>query len=111
MKVCVPVDAGGNVDPRWGRAQRVAVAEVGDGVVRSWTEFDVGWDTLHDSGTEGSHHARVARFLREQQVQAVAVAHLGAGMQRMLDTMSISVLVARQGSARDAALAAAGLPG
>ena len=64
MKVCVPVAADGQVDPRWGRADRVAVAEVADGEVRDWQEFTVAWGTLHDQGTEGAHHARVARFLR-----------------------------------------------
>ena len=53
MKVCVPVAADGQVDPRWGRANRVAVAEVADGEVRDWQEFTVAWGTLHDQGTEG----------------------------------------------------------
>ena len=60
MKVCVPVTADGQVDPRWGRANRVAVAEVADCEVRDWQEFTVAWGTLHDQGTEGAHHARVA---------------------------------------------------
>lgn len=103
MKVCVPITADGQVDPRWGRAQRVAIADVSDGEIRSWQEFPVGWGTLHDQGTEGAHHARVARFLRDNQVQAIAVHHLGAGMQRMLDTMAVRVVTGAGGDARDAA--------
>jgi hypothetical protein len=53
MKVCVPITADGQVDPRWGRAGRVAVAEVADGEISDWQEFAVGWGALHDQGTEG----------------------------------------------------------
>jgi predicted Fe-Mo cluster-binding NifX family protein len=106
MRVCVPVTADGQVDPRWGRAGRVAVADVTGGEIRDWQEFAVDWGTLHDQGTEGAHHARVARFLRDNQVQAVAVHHLGPGMQRMLDTMSVRVLTGAGGDARSAARAA-----
>lgn len=106
MRVCVPISAGGQVDPRWGRAERVAVADVTDGGIRAWQEFTVGWGALHDEGTEGAHHARVARFLREHQVEAVAVHHVGAGMQRMLDSMAVRVVAGLSGDARTAALSA-----
>src|SRR3989337_3160351 len=70
MVVCVPVAMEGMSDPGWGRADRVAIAEVtGDGIA-AWQEFDVGWSTLHDAGTEGSHHARVARFLQANHTEA-----------------------------------------
>jgi predicted Fe-Mo cluster-binding NifX family protein len=52
MKVRVPVTADGQLDPRWGRADRVAVAEVADDEVRDWQEFTVSWGTLHE-GTRG----------------------------------------------------------
>jgi predicted Fe-Mo cluster-binding NifX family protein len=106
MRVCVPVTADGQVDPRWGRADRVAVAEVADGEIRDWHEFAVGWGALHDQGTEGAHHARVARFLQDNQVQAVAVHHIGPGMQRMLATMSVRVVTGVAGDARSAVHAA-----
>ena len=41
MRVCVPITADGQVDPRWGRANRVAVADVADGEIRGWQEFTV----------------------------------------------------------------------
>jgi predicted Fe-Mo cluster-binding NifX family protein len=106
MKVCVPVSADGQVDLRFGRADRVAIADVADSKIRDWQEFSVGWDALHDQGTEGSHHARVARFLRENEVQAIAVHHIGPGMQRMLDSMAIRVVTGLGGDARSAARAA-----
>jgi predicted Fe-Mo cluster-binding NifX family protein len=102
MNVCVPITSAGTVDPRWGRAERVAVADVQDGTVCDWTEFDVGWDALHDSGAEGAHHARIVRFLRDHQVQAVAVDHVGAGMQRMLTTMGVRIHAGHAGDARAA---------
>ena len=50
MKVCVPITADGQVDPRWGQANRVALADVADGEIRDWQEFMVGWGTLHEQG-------------------------------------------------------------
>ena len=107
MKVCVPVTADGQVDPRWGRADRVAVADIADGEIRDWQEFTVGWGTLHDQGTEGAHHARVARFLRDNLVQAIAVHHVGPGMQRMLASMGIQVVAGQSGDAQTVACATA----
>ena len=106
MKVCVPVTSAGQVDPRWGRAERIAVAEVTGGEITSWQEHEVGWGSLHDQGTEGSHHARIARFLRDNQIEAVAVSHVGAGMERMLGTMGIRIVFGLGGDARAAARAA-----
>lgn len=106
MKVCVPITADGQVDPRWGRAERVAVADVTGDDVTDWQEHAVGWGTLHDQGTEGSHHARIARFLRDNQVQAVAVGHVGPGMERMLGTMEIRIVSGLAGDAREAARSA-----
>jgi predicted Fe-Mo cluster-binding NifX family protein len=106
MRVCVPITADGQVDPRWGRAEFVAVADVTQGEVRGWQEFTVGWGALHDQGTEGAHHARVARFLRENRIEAIAVHHIGAGMQRMLDSMSVRTVTGLGGDARNAARAA-----
>ncbi len=106
MRVCVPITADGEVDPRWGRADRVAVADVTDGEIRGWQEFTVSWGTLHDTGTEGAHHARVARFLRDNQIQVIAAHHVGPGMQRMLDSMTIPVVTGLGGDARSAVRAA-----
>lgn len=106
MVICVPVTAGGAVDPRWGRADRVAIAETAGGEIASWRELDVGWGTLHDEGTEGSHHARIARFLRDHDVQTVVADHMGPPMAHMLQQMGLTVLFGAAGDARAAVIAA-----
>ncbi len=107
MIVCVPIQADGTVDPRWGRAQRIAVAEVDDGAITRWDEVDVGWDHLHDEGSSARHHARVARFLREQGVETVVAHHVGDGMVRMLETMHLGLRLGAEGDARAAVAAVA----
>ena len=104
MIICIPVTEDGFVDPRWGRAERVGVAEVRGDRIENWQEFDVGWDSLHDSGSEGGHHARIARFLREHNVEAVVANHMGPPMEQMLGKMRIEVRLGAAGSAREAAL-------
>lgn len=106
MIVCAPVTSDGTIDPRWGRADWVAVAEVIDGEIVSWQEIEVSWNRLHDEGTAGSHHARIAKFLREQNVEAVVAHHIGDGMVRMLDTMKLPVHLGATGDARTAIKAA-----
>jgi predicted Fe-Mo cluster-binding NifX family protein len=107
MIMCVPVTTTGDVDPRWGRAARVAVAEVVGGTVRTWDEYDVGWDRLHDERTEGSHHARVARFVQEHRASIIVAGHMGDPMLQMLRGMDLDVRLGVSGDARRAVLAAA----
>jgi predicted Fe-Mo cluster-binding NifX family protein len=106
MIVCVPITRDGELDPRWGRAERVAVAMVDGNAVDSWQEFEVGWGTSHDSGPEGQHHARIARFLIDHKVEAVVADHMGEGMVNMLGKMGVKVRLGATGKAREAALAA-----
>ncbi|MDH2904047.1 MAG: NifB/NifX family molybdenum-iron cluster-binding protein [Actinomycetota bacterium] len=106
MILCVPVTSDGQVDPRWGRAQHVAVANVVDGDIESWREIEVSWDRLHDEGTSAQHHARVARFLLQNHVEGVVVNHVGDGMVRMLSTMKLPLYLEATGDARAAVLAA-----
>ena len=87
MMVCAPVTEEGMIDPRWGKADWVAVADVVDGEIVSWQEVEVSWSRLHDEGTPGSHHARVVTFLREHKIDAVVANHMGEGMVRTLATM------------------------
>ncbi len=105
MIICVPITKDGMVDPRWGRADWIAVAEVIDGKIADWQEIEVSWSRLHDEGTPGSHHARVVRFLREHHVEAVVANHIGDGMVKMLDTMALPVHLDASGDARTAILA------
>ena len=102
MIVCAPVTKEGMIDPRWGRADWVAVADVVDGEVVSWRDVEVSWSRLHDEGTPGSHHARVVSFLRDEHVEAVVVNHMGDGMTRMLETMGLPVHLGAAGDARAA---------
>jgi predicted Fe-Mo cluster-binding NifX family protein len=109
--VCVPVTANGDVDPRWGRASRVAVARVEGGRITAWTEHAVAWDALHDVGTEGGHHARVAAFLREHGVEVVVAGHMGPPMAQMLARLRIVARTGAQGNARSAVELAGRLDG
>ena len=102
MIVCIPVTGGGQTADGWGRARRVALATELSGQITDWRELDVGWDTAHDEGTEGSHHARIARFLIEYKVDAVVAGHMGPPMARMLHTMGIRTSLDAHGDARAA---------
>jgi predicted Fe-Mo cluster-binding NifX family protein len=102
MIVCVPVTTDGQIGPAWGKAGRVAVARVEADGIADWDEFEVGWDRLHDEGTEGGHHARIARFLVEHKVGMVVSGHMGPPMQQMLGRMGITVRLGAQGDARQA---------
>jgi predicted Fe-Mo cluster-binding NifX family protein len=108
MIMCTSVTNEAMIDPRWGRADRVAVADVVNGQIVSWQEVEVSWSRLHDEGTPGSHHARVVTFLREHKVEAVVANHIGDGMARTLATMGLPVHLGAVGDARAAVLAAAG---
>ncbi len=107
MMMCAPVTSEAMIDHGWGRADRVALAEVVDGEIVSWKEVEVSWSRLHDEGTPGSHHARVVTFLRDEHVEAVVVNHMGDGMARSLATMGLPVHVGASGDARSAILGAA----
>lgn len=106
MIVCVPVTPDGEVDGSWGRAPRVAVARVEGGRILAWDEHDVQWDKLHDVGTDGGHHARVATFLKDHRVEVVVAGHMGPPMVQMLSRMRILARLGAQGDAREAVLAA-----
>jgi predicted Fe-Mo cluster-binding NifX family protein len=84
------------------------VAEIKDGSLISWEEFDVEWDRLHDETTEGGHHARVARFLLDHHVETVAAGHMGEPMVHTLERLGIAVHLGVDGDAREAAMVAAG---
>lgn len=107
MIVMTTLGQGGSVGGGLGRASHVALAAVGGGEITSWEEHEVAWDRLHDEGSEGSHHARIVRFLRDHDVEVVVAKGIGEGMQRVLGTMGIRPVVGAQGDARDAVLHAA----
>ncbi|WP_130865305.1 NifB/NifX family molybdenum-iron cluster-binding protein [Acidipropionibacterium timonense] len=101
MNLMIPVRPDGSVEPRFGKAPMVAVATLDQsGEVTDWQTFQVDWDRLHDEGTEGSHHARIVRFLRDHDVDAVVATHVGPGMQRTLTSMGLPMLPATDADAR-----------
>ena len=108
MIVATPVTEAGLSAAAWGKAHWIGVADVEDGQVRAWQIHEVGWDVSHDEGTHGSHHARIARFLLDEQVGAVVAGHMGPPMVRMLTTMKLRVLLGAQGPLDEALLRAAG---
>ncbi len=106
MRVCVPIAADGVVDPRWGRAERLAFADVDNGEIKSWEEQEVNWGQLHEISTEARHHANVARLMRDHLVEAVVADHMGPGMLAMLERMKIRVHLGASGDARKAVVLA-----
>lgn len=104
MIIATPVTPDGQVDPRWGKAPRVAITEIEDGVIERWDEHEVGWDVLHDEGAHGTHHARIVKFLRENSVDAVIIARCGASMLNTMQKMGLIIALDAEGPARDIAL-------
>ncbi|MDN6657974.1 MAG: dinitrogenase iron-molybdenum cofactor [Acidipropionibacterium jensenii] len=108
MNLMIPVRPDGSVEPRFGKAPMVGVAQVdADGTIHQWTSYRVDWDRLHDTGSEGSHHARIVTFLREHEIDAVVTTHVGHGMQRTLASMGLPILTATSPDARGSVSAAA----
>jgi predicted Fe-Mo cluster-binding NifX family protein len=111
MVVCVPVTEEGWIDPRWGRARRLAIAQVEAGTITRWEELDVGWGDARNTGSERAHHARVARFIKEHHVETVLVDHMGDDMLRILARMGVTVHLGASGDARQAVKLIAGESG
>ncbi len=103
--VAIPITTDGQVGSGWGRAPRVAIAVVDGGAIATWDEHQVDWDRLHDEGTEGSHHARMVRFLQEHAVTHVVTGHIGDGMRNVMGRLGITVADGAAGDARAAVLA------
>jgi predicted Fe-Mo cluster-binding NifX family protein len=84
----------------------VAIAEVLDGSILDWREYEVGWGREHDSSAEGAHHARIAGFLRDHGIQVVVANHMGPPMAHMLQKMRIDVHLGAEGHAGEAVVRA-----
>lgn len=62
------------IDPRWGRADRVVIADVEDGAAIGWREFEVAWGALRDAAQtvarDVSLHATIENSQRKLAVDA-----------------------------------------
>jgi predicted Fe-Mo cluster-binding NifX family protein len=109
MILTVPVAADGTIEMRFGKAPVMAVATVEDGAITDWQTHEVGWDVLHDMGEHGQHHARIVRFLKDNNVERVVFAHMGPPMQNTISKMKLTLVQAPIMDAREAVVAAAQL--
>lgn len=107
MILTVPVTSEGRVDPRFGKATTMVVADVTDGQITDWQTHEVGWDVLHDQGEHGTHHARIVRFLKEHQVDRVVYAHMGPPMLNTIGKMGLELVQVEPKDAREAVTEAA----
>lgn len=107
MKIIIPVNVDNTVGHAWGRAHFVAVATVVDDVITDWAVDEVRWDELHDAAGEGSHHARIVRYLMEHEVEAVVVDHMGQGMVTTITKMGLPIFTTASDDAKASVLAAA----
>lgn len=103
MIVGVTTTPDGAVGGGLGRAQTMAVADVRDGEIAAWTEVAVGWGDLHGSEPEGTHHARIVRFVREHGLECVVTSGLGDGMRTTMAKLGVVVRTDLVGEARAAA--------
>lgn len=102
MIIAIPVLEDGTVDPRWGKAHTVALAQVEKDQLIGWSDIEVNWDVLHDEApSEGSHHARVVRFLQDNNVEAVILNHAGAPMMNTMQKMGLVIATDAEGNAKD----------
>ena len=92
MRVTIPVTADGGIEVRFGRAPLMAVATVSDGEITDWTVEAVQWDVLHDEGAHGTHHARIVRFMRDNQIERVGFAHMGPPMIQTLFKLGLTLV-------------------
>jgi predicted Fe-Mo cluster-binding NifX family protein len=99
---CATLLPDGTIGGGWGRAHTVGIAKVVDGKVTDWRVEDVGWGALHDTGTEGSHHARIVRYLNDNGVTVVVTGHMGDGMRNTLAKMGVTVHLEIGGEAKAA---------
>lgn len=109
MILTVPVTAAGQVDQRFGKAATMAVATIADGQLVDWQLHEVGWDVLHDQSEHGQHHARIVRFLKDNEIQRVIFAHMGQPMLHTITKMGLELVQVPPMEAREAVIQAAAL--
>lgn len=91
--VAIPVTPEGGVQQHFGRAPDMAVAVVDDQEIVDWRVEHVSWDVLHDQSEHGQHHARIVRFMRDNDVTVAAAGHMGPPMVNTLGKLGLSVVI------------------
>lgn len=87
----------------------MAVAHVANSRINQWQLHEVGWDVLHDEGGHGQHHARIIRFLKDNNVERVLFAHMGQPMMHTINKMGLELVQVGPMDAREAVVQAAAL--
>lgn len=109
MIVATAVTVDGQTARRWGKAHWIGVADVAGPRINTWTIHEVGWD---DAGLFGRRprHARITRFLTDQEVDAVVATKVGSRLAKLFARLGVQLLPATPGDARESVLAAVGAP-
>lgn len=90
--VAVPVTEDDGIERRFGKAPRMAVAKVCADGLADWNVIDVNWDVLHDQSEHGEHHARIVKFMRDNEVERVLFSHMGAPMLNTLNKLGLALI-------------------
>lgn len=107
MILTVPVTSEGIVSSGFGKAIRMAVGKVESGRLVDWQVHEVGWDVLHDQSEHGQHHARIVRFLKENEVERVMCIRMGDSMRNTIQKMGLQLVQVGPMDAREAVIQAA----
>lgn len=111
MRIAVAVLPNGMVNAHFGRASKMALADVENGAITKWEEIDAPFAEMHGdhhhhhgAGHQPSptHQSTIKNFLVEQNVNVVLVHHAGPGLQKVKDDTDIEIVAGAQGNAREA---------
>jgi Dinitrogenase iron-molybdenum cofactor. len=106
MIIAIPVTPDGAVEERWAGPRGSRSPPWWTDASRTGRSTPSAGTSPTTRGTEGAHHARVVRFLRENGVTHVVVDHMGAGMRHTLGKLGIEILPVRSPFAREAVVLA-----
>ena len=105
IKFAIPIAPNGDVGGGFGKAHMMAVGTIVNGEISDWQEHEVDWDRLHDEGPHGTHHARIIRFMQDNEVTHVLGSHMGEPMQNTFAKLGLPVTLDLSGNARAAVIA------
>lgn len=104
----------GKVNPHFGRADQMALADVEGVKITQWKVVDTPFANMHrdhdhHGGSGGhtpnpSHQSTIKQFLLDHDVDVVFVGHAGPGLQKVKDETKMNVVTGAQGDAREAVM-------